>query len=51
LAIIVDNNDNYYALIGVDTNVVDEYGDIEDTSTTSSTTITWHEPKTPIDVT
>lgn len=42
LAIIVDSNDDYYALLGFDT-AVD--GDLPDTDT-----VTWTQPKTPVNV-
>lgn len=42
LAIIVDSNDDYYALLGFDT-AVD--GDLPD-----SDTVTWTQPKTPVNV-
>lgn len=41
LAIIVDSNDDYYALLGVATTVDD--GDLDDA-------VTWTQPKTPINV-
>ena len=41
LAIIVDSNDDYYALLGVATTVDD--GDLDDA-------VTWTQPKTPVNV-
>lgn len=49
LAIIVDNNDDYYALIGIDTTSHDQYNNIDYDD--NFTPITWYRPETEVDLT
>lgn len=48
LAIIVDNNDDYYALIGIDASSHDQYNNIDFDD--NFTPITWYQPETDIDI-